>query len=613
MASRPIPGPVLTVDNDDHPFSSSPPRARSSVVPSVLPYLRRLDIADDMQSPHAHKPPLLTLKLSSPSFLNAQVKDDLSRTPLYTISTKDSNTTLIRSDPWDGSTTAAQITWPQCASGKGKGKEVDGPQLSIREGRWRPVDEFLRPGSVLSFPSRFKIPGYSHALKWKAVGSSYWCTAASAKGPIAILEPSVESMPARIKVFETLHDKYDVRPMLVHHGVSILLLDYLLVSALLLVTNSQEWTSVSKYDARSLHSSSRSKPSRGLSLKSAPVSSSPQWKRILHGDHFFPKRASTLSSHGMSNIPHPTTPTSARQLAKIIHGDPIHPTLRTPSPDFSISDNDESESELETDPEPEEVTGLRIRAPTVSSRAPSPSAESVFYPLTPASAPAHTYLDPSFYVPPVPPVPVQYASSSSSRGESPSLQWASSSRKIRELPAPPKHSYSHRSRSNPPRPRTAPRPVTSPGGSACSDSSGSSVTVDRRTLTLERRPSYDVITRTSSMTGRTLPLPPPHSPVDARENILRHSQSTTRLDGRSDRRTSQYPSRTLPATPTSASRWLGHKSMGSFSEWLASTGSPPHIQESFYDVDTPPPAYSSIDFAAGHDVVPPVPPLPHNI
>ncbi|THU85703.1 hypothetical protein K435DRAFT_869027 [Dendrothele bispora CBS 962.96] len=573
--------------------------ARSSVVPSVLPYLRRLDVTDDMSPPH--KPPLLTLKLSSPSFLNTTVKDDLSRTPLYLISTDDSTTTITRSDPWDGPTKAAQIRWSQSSKSKGKGRDVDGVQLTIRDGRWKPVDEFLRTGSVLSSPSKFKIPGYSHTLKWKAVGTSYWCLAASAKGPIAVLEPSVDSMPARLKVFETLHDKYDVRPMLVHHGVSILLLDYLLVSALLLVKDVREGSSV---DLHSVHTS--------------PVPAQSQWKRLLHGETFFPKRASSLSSPSMLNLKNQT---SAQQLAKIIHGDPIHPTLRTPSPDFSDSDN-ESESELETDPEsePEAVTGLRIRAPAVSSRAPSPSAESVFYPLTPASAPSHTYLDPSFYVPPVPPVPqipAQYASSNSSRGQSPSLPSASSSgsRRIRELPPPPpKQGYSHRSRSSPPRPHTAPRPSTSPSSPDGSESS-------RASVVLERRPSCEIISRSNSMAARTLPLPPQSLSQRSRDTALRHTQSTTRLHSRShdDRRASHYPARTLPPTPTSTtshSSWWVQKSIGGFSEWLVSTGSSSHTRESsLYDVDSPPPAYSSIDFAAGHghESIPPVPPLPHNI
>jgi len=406
-------------------------------------------------------------------------------------------------------------------------------------------------------------------------------------------------MPARIKVFETLRDKYDARPMLVHQGVSILLLDYLLVSALLLVTDARE------VDSKNLHSSPACRG--GISLRSAPASSQvqSQWKRILHGEHFFPKRASTMSSPSMLDVSHPKN-VNQTQLAKIIHGDPIHPTLRTPSPDFSDSDND-SDSELETEPEPEEVTGLRIRPPTGDSRAPSPSAESVFYPLTSASAPSHTYLDPSFYVPPVPPIPAQYASSSSSRGESPSLP--SHSRSIRGLPPPPpKQGYSHRSRSSPPRPHTAPRPSTSPSSPVDSESSGLSVS-------LERRPSFDLISRSNSMAVRTLPLPPQNPTSTPRETALRHTQSTTRLNGRSyhnDRRTSRFPTRTLPPTPTStaSSRWM-HKSFGSFSEWL---GSSSHTRDSsFYDVDTPPPAYNDIDFAAGPESIPPVPPLPRNI
>jgi len=161
--------------------------SRASIVPSEL--LRRLDIND---MPPPSKAPLLTFKLSHSSFLDAHVKDDLSRSPLYHISTQCSTTTITRSDPWDGPTTTAAIRWSPSPKSKGKGRDIDGVQISIRQGRWKPVDEFLRPSSVLrsvvllflsfgayhllfsSSPSKFKIPGYSHALKWKAVGTSFW-------------------------------------------------------------------------------------------------------------------------------------------------------------------------------------------------------------------------------------------------------------------------------------------------------------------------------------------------------------------------------------------------------------------------------------------------------
>ncbi|KAF9073637.1 hypothetical protein BDP27DRAFT_1360237 [Rhodocollybia butyracea] len=590
--------------------------SRVSVMPSaVFPYLRRLDTGNNPSA--LLKDPLLICTLSSPSFLDNQVVDGVSRDPIYTIRTNGNCTSVTRSDPWNGNTRTADIEWPAPNPSKGKGKELEGVTLQMRSGRRKPADTFLRPASILSAPRKFKIPGYSRSLKWKAVGSSYWCIAASAKGPIAILEPAAETAPPRLKVFETLHDKYDVRPMMVHRGVSILLLDYLLVSSLLMVTDTHEWMA---RERESISSLAPDMPgSDDFGPRSAPPASTSalQWRKIIYGEPLYPKRQSSAStaSHRF--------PTHASRMAKILNGDPIYPTLRrrSSSTDFS-SDSDSESDQHTTDGEDAVPADMRVRPSPTPPRAPSPSAESVLYPLTTASAPSHTYLDPLFYneygVPPVPPLPAEYASSNSLA--SPGPLSASGSRR-RELPRPPsQQSLSRRSRSSPPRPI----PHTAPS-SPIGNNSGAAWSPDRR------RPSTDtILTRNESL--RILPRPPPLTSTEASSSHppLRHSQSSIRpLNNRvREKRSSQYAQRTLPPTPIAVSNpeWITglrirKRSHNDLNQWFNSTHDPlsgpddNRRQSIFEALDCPPPAYNSIEYAAGTSLSispssPPPPPLP---
>lgn len=123
-----------------------PPRASfSSSRTSVLSYLRR----DEM--PVHHKTPLLTLKLSSPSFLDSAITDDITRQSLYAISTSGTSTTVMRSDPWEGLTTSAEIRWPRVLPAKGKARDSDGVLVQMRGGRWIGGESLLRPGSLLRY------------------------------------------------------------------------------------------------------------------------------------------------------------------------------------------------------------------------------------------------------------------------------------------------------------------------------------------------------------------------------------------------------------------------------------------------------------------------------
>ncbi|KAJ6587215.1 hypothetical protein DFH09DRAFT_909742 [Mycena vulgaris] len=516
-----------------------PPRpaalSRVSVLASVVPYLRRSE-SDDM--PAHHKSVLVTLKLSSPSFLDSVVKDDASRNPLYVIRTTGTSTSVLRSDPWDGFTKTAEIKWPKVIPTKGKTRETLGVLVQMSDGRWQSGDTILKPGTMLSAPPKFNIPNFPHSMKWKRMGNAYWCMTSTVKGPIATFHPAVEGVPPRINVYETLHDKYDTRPMLVHNGVSLLLIDHLIVTAMLLVTDVQDWMLVQKYEGSESAPilpplSATSSDLFDQAPQSAPASAS-QWRKILYGEPLFPKRYPNSRTVSTTDLSAPL-PTSAKQMAKIVYGDPIYPSLAE-SPVTSVWDSDDD------DDEDEDIEAWRAQRGSYSAslaspqspptRVHNPSADSVLYPNRPP--PSHTYMDPSYYggedVPPVPQIPAQYASSvsTSSRGTTPPD--SARSRAPRDLPQPPTPISplrpAHRSQSTPPR--------EVPGAAFGRRPSEPLFLATASSSTPPRS-----LARSQSMKLRQLPTPP--TPTDERPGTAT----------RATRRGSQYSQRSLPVPPGS--------------------------------------------------------------
>ncbi|KAF7428057.1 hypothetical protein PC9H_007276 [Pleurotus ostreatus] len=623
--------------------------ARASRLTSIVaPYLRRPSVSEtpDMSTP---KTPLLSLKLSSLSFLDSSIYDDQTRHPLYAIKTTGTSTAIKRSDPWGGaSQKVAVIKWPKMIPYKTKDRQSLGVLLQMKGDNWREGDNFLKQSSMSS-GHKFSIPQYSHTLKWKKVGSSYWCTAPSCKGPIAILEPHVASVPPRLRIYETFHDKYNNGSLAVHSGVSILLMDYLLVTALLLVTDIQEWMVVQKYDGdgessrNDLHHQNGSSTSGDdrfpLSVSSPrPVNIAPsRWRKILNGEPLFPKLnlQRTPSTSTTATGYAPTTPTSVQQLAKIIHGEPMYPNIRTPSLDSMLSLSDDED------------------------RVPSPIASSIYFP--PTGAPSHDYFDPTFYdtsdAPPVPPLPAKYASPSRhDRAESSSVYSQSSPR---SLPTPPQSSPSPlpsisqpwvRSQSTPPE-EVALDPRARAQTGRPSTSSGISSSLSPQPIAMSRTSRSSSMTRSSMMSNggfpRKLPdlptqtpTPPPSTSPASRSSTLPPPPTTPT---RSVKRTSAVP-RSLPPTPVQRNAPLPEapiqsqqvrqgrtlRSVSSSSASLASSyvsedveatprasrvrtrlrdqdkdsiervhrGRPPTIRESVFDREVPPPAYSSLDHVA---------------
>jgi hypothetical protein len=143
MSVESLPNPPRTRTISLTTFASN---TRSSVLPSVLPYLRKLDIGSDMS---VTKPPLLTLKLSSDSFLDCTITSDATGDELYYVQTDGPATTISRFDSWEAPTKVIEVKWPKASLTKGKGDEGESILVQVRGGRWKFADSILLSGNSL--------------------------------------------------------------------------------------------------------------------------------------------------------------------------------------------------------------------------------------------------------------------------------------------------------------------------------------------------------------------------------------------------------------------------------------------------------------------------------
>ncbi|KAI0684726.1 hypothetical protein BC835DRAFT_604735 [Cytidiella melzeri] len=185
--------------------------------------------------------PIVTLKLSGPSFLDVAVKDGVTKQPLYIMETVRGSTFVYRLDyNLNEAVKAATVQWPQRVTKKSN----SGRTVQLHNGRWQDTEEFLKFGTLTNFMNRrFYLPHFPHPLKWKpGPNSTFQCVTQGIKGPIAVLEPAYLNAPPRIRIYKTMNDDNDSdRQQQDYNGVPVLVLDYLLTTALLLVTDSQEW------------------------------------------------------------------------------------------------------------------------------------------------------------------------------------------------------------------------------------------------------------------------------------------------------------------------------------------------------------------------------------
>ncbi|KIM45506.1 hypothetical protein M413DRAFT_442171 [Hebeloma cylindrosporum] len=505
---------------------------------SILPIVRRplgslLRRDDDIEPPVNTKSPLLTLKLSSRSFLDSTVGDGSLRGPLYEIKTVGTVTTILMNDDKRSSVQTASIKWPRTLPTRTVGKGyTDGVQIQLRGARYLGGEMLLKPATNPNSPRKFNIPNYSQPMKWRRYGNTYWCTTASVKGPIAIFETPKGSDPVTLTFFETLHDKYDANALTVYQGVSVLLLDYVLVTALLLVTDLQEWMVVRKYEGNGLHLSGSSGQGSS-SMPDLPSTSDPKFRKIMFGEPIYPKIAANAESRprlsdGSSSLSpttpgFPRTPTSGAVSIPDTDLDPSPSRAASPkttmAPMVPSSDDDDDDD----DDEGESFD---------DARPPSVIAESLHYS---AAAPSHTHIDPSFYGDsqrhPVPQIPPQFKSLNGRAFSSqPSTPISMTFRPIRELPNPPPES---------------PLQDSEDGQFARSNSISNSIRSDKSDLSRTGSPSI----------RRPLPLPPPVPPISPDAPLARRVQSSNQL--RNDASfaaltSSPRPLRSLPPTPSVA-------------------------------------------------------------
>ncbi|KIJ67744.1 hypothetical protein HYDPIDRAFT_25217 [Hydnomerulius pinastri MD-312] len=379
-----LPGPnrapstTITASCSQSP-SAGPSCPRAS---NIFPYLHRLEIVDDMASRNK-KRPLLDLKLSSQSFLDAVATDLASEKPLYSVETVGSSTTIWRSDPWDGSAKIADIRWPKELPLKGKGRDnTHGALLQMNGSRWKESTNFLKYGSLGS-SRKFNIPHHPHALKWKRSGSVYQCMTATCKGPVATLESFDDDTAPKLKVYETLGNFHESVPQLDHAGISLSLLDHLFVTALLLVTEPEDWMTISR-NPMFFENHSTDALSRPKSTSAKTPASARQWRKIMYGEPLYPSLKTpafdkgAVASRGedadVLDISEPAQlPTSIQQWRKIVYGEPLYPSLR-----------------------PQSADGLDIPPrPNTAWDTASISSESAYYPATPSSAPSTGFYDAS--------------------------------------------------------------------------------------------------------------------------------------------------------------------------------------------------------------------------
>ncbi|KAI0373930.1 hypothetical protein BV20DRAFT_977209 [Pilatotrama ljubarskyi] len=185
--------------------------------------------------------PLLVLKLSSSSFLDTIIRDDKTKDPIYINETTRDLTNIYRLDhPRDEPVKAATVQWPLHPV-RIKGKS--GRQVQFGNGSWREAEDLLKSGPLGSTAIRkFSIPHYPNSLKWKLIpGNCFCCVTSAVKGPVAVLDAATLSAPPRLKVYHPLIERDVARSQDNYKGVPTVLLDYLVVTSFLLVTDVQEW------------------------------------------------------------------------------------------------------------------------------------------------------------------------------------------------------------------------------------------------------------------------------------------------------------------------------------------------------------------------------------
>jgi len=137
------------VDHTKVPPVHSLTSPRVAGLPMVKFPLGPLRRRDDPNEPPVHtKSPLLTLKLSSRSFLDSTIGDGTLRGPLYDIKTDGASTTVLLNDHRRFSVKVATIHWPRVLPTKTAGKDyTDGVQIQFRGTHFLGGETLLKHGT----------------------------------------------------------------------------------------------------------------------------------------------------------------------------------------------------------------------------------------------------------------------------------------------------------------------------------------------------------------------------------------------------------------------------------------------------------------------------------
>lgn len=132
-----------------HSLTHSLTISRTPILPMVkLPLGSLLRRHDAVEPPVHTKSPLLTLKLSSRSFLDSTVGDGMLKSPLYEIKTVGTATTVLMNDDKRTSVQTASIKWPRMLPTKTVGKGyTDGVQIQLRGVRYLGGEMLLKPAT----------------------------------------------------------------------------------------------------------------------------------------------------------------------------------------------------------------------------------------------------------------------------------------------------------------------------------------------------------------------------------------------------------------------------------------------------------------------------------
>lgn len=422
------------------------------------------------------------------------------------------------------------------------------------------------------------------------------CSTSGIKGPIAVLDAAVLSAPPRLRVFQTFLNGDAERTQENIKGVPVLLLDYLITTALILVTEVQEWLD---------------RPHNESGRVRIPGSSAPaiqKWLAIIHNEPIpmSPPMSPSADAQSLWDVRSRISGTTSVADSNS-SGDLYTPiTPATPSMSFMTSRNEDIPPVPPLPPLPPAVRPATQRPPS------HPYASSYVNNSSDNLAAQAAYPSPS--------------SSSSSAMSPPAAMSMSSRPTARPLPTPPGQSVL-----SAPRPWTSDGRVSSPLNPTFERPASPASSTSSNSLSHRSRGARSSLSRSVSIPPQqppphqNLPLPPKlaeeysrmHQPSQAYSGGGESSSSTLQpanpdppipsIEPRVHQITTEMQLMGLRSPPLHSGTSMYHQPIlspahaqpmadaGMLSLAQAPGGSRSSYAETIYDM--PPPAYDAIDFS----------------